>query len=519
MKEENQKRLNEAQQAVARKDYDEALRLINKTLDDDPDNALGLYMLGFIAIEQERFGLARAVLHRCLELESSQSDVWNAYGRTFQEGHDLKQAEIAYQRAMALNPKSPHPYVNLGLQYVVQGQPKRAMPLLEKALTFGDIPEAKYNLGLAKLLLRDWRGWEDYEQCLGRSKDRKERIYCNPFESRWDGSKDKTIVCYGEQGLGDQIAFASCLPDLIRDSKKVIIETERRLVGLFQRSFPEADVYGTRFMDEVDWLDKYQIDARVAFGSLPKFYRQSTDRFPGTPYLRADDDRRTQWRALFATRGTKPKVGICWTGGTKATGRDRRSLKLEQFLPILKQDVTFVSLEYSEEAEKQITEFEKKHGIKIHHWDRATVSHKYHDYDETAALIAELDMVIGVTTSALHLAGALGVKTWALVPEWPTWLWGVQGDTLPWNKSLKLYRQRGTWDSLIARVAHDFKNLHWDGSETTSSLQRPSAVDTPVREALGLCSQATDIRPAPKYLPETGINRLQLLQIPRPVSL
>jgi tetratricopeptide (TPR) repeat protein len=487
MKPENLERLKEAKISTEQKDYPEALRLINKVLDDDPNCAQALYMLGFVALEEERFGLARTVLKRALELQPERSEIWNAYGRTFQEGHDLTEAERAYQMAMALDPRNEHPYVNLAVQFNVQGQPKKAQALLEKGINLKSNPQALYNRGLSKLLQRNWEGWNDYEEVLGRTKDRKERVYCDPMEPRWDGTKGLTIVAYGEQGLGDEITFASCLPELIKDSKKVIIETERRLVNLFQRSFPEADVYGTRFQSEdIDWLERYDIDARVAFGSLPKFYRTTNAAFPGEPYLVSDPERRIQWRALLSALGDRPRIGIAWTGGTKPTGRDRRSLKLEQLLPLLKQDATFISLEYKEEREEEVKAFEKNHGIKIHHWDRATVSDKYFDYDETAALVSELDMVIGVTTASLHLAGAIGVKTWALVPEWPTWLWGIEGTTIPWNKSTTLYRQRGTWDSLIARVAHDFKNLCWDGSEATSSLQRPATVDSQTCEVMQL---------------------------------
>lgn len=503
MKEENLKRLKEATEAVERKDWTEALRLINKALDDDPDCPQALYMLGFVALEEERFGLARAVLHRCIELKSDKSEVWNAYGRTFQEGHDLSEAERAYQRAMALDPRNEHPYVNLAVQHNVQGNPTRAIPLLEKAIRINPSPQAVYNRGLSKLLLHDWSGWDDYEACLGRSKDRKERIYLNPPEPRWNGEKGKTVIAYGEQGLGDELTFASCLPDLIRDSKKVIIDTDRRLVNLFKRSFPEADVYGTRFRDEIDWQEKYDIDSRVAFSSLPKFYRKTTGSFPGSPYLVADPQRRTQWKALLESLGNKPKIGIAWTGGTKATGRERRSLKLEQLLPLFDVDATFISLEYKEEAEKEISDFQEKHGITIHHWDRATVSDKYFDYDETAALVSELDLVIGVTTASLHLAGALGVKTFALVPEWPTWLWGVSGE-IPWHNSVKLYRQRGTWESVIARVSHDVKNLYRVRPKTAVSIHSMPTVDNPARKEPELLDHSADLSTVGESLQKTG---------------
>jgi ADP-heptose:LPS heptosyltransferase len=229
------------------------------------------------------------------------------------------------------------------------------------------------------------------------------------------------------------------------------------LTGLFKRSFPKADVYGTRFVTEgpeLSWINDYTIEARAAFSSLPKYYRQKKEDFPGTAYLTADPERRLQWKSLFDTLGKRPKIGIAWTGGSKKTGSQRRRLTLEMLLPILSQDCTFISLEYKN-RDKEIKEFQKKHGIKIHHWNRAVDTY---DYDDTAGLVAELDMVIGINTAVLHLAGGLGIKTLALIPEWPIWVWGHKGDSVPWSKDLKIFRQKGSWESAISRLAHELRD-------------------------------------------------------------
>lgn len=458
MKQKQRDLLVRAHGLIEANNYQKAALLINEVLDDIPDCEQALYMLGFIAYQESRFGMARCLLRRAIDLGSPNAKVITLYGRTFQEGHELGPAEDAFRRAMSLDPSYVDPYVNLGLNYIMQAQPRKALPLLEKALVLApDLPEAMYNRGIANLLLKRWDiAWPDYEQCLGRVSDRKERIYRLPdHEPRWDGTKGKTVVTYGEQGIGDEISFASCIPDLIRDSEKVIVDCDRRLEGLFKRSFPEADVYGTRFA-EAEWPQNYKIDARAAMSSLPGFYRTDESQFPGTPYLKADPERRLQWRSLFDSINDKPWIGIAWTGGSKITGSHRRSLKLEQLLPLLTQiDANFVSLEYKDRKD-EIEAFENKHGIRIHNWPRATMAH---DYDDVAGLVAELDMVVGVTTASLRLAGALGVKTVAMVQEWPIWFWGIEGSTIPWSKCTTIHRQRGSWDSLIKRVAYDVESM------------------------------------------------------------
>jgi ADP-heptose:LPS heptosyltransferase len=121
--------------------------------------------------------------------------------------------------------------------------------------------------------------------------------------------------------------------------------------------------------------------------------------------------------------------------------------------PILNQDATFISLQYKDAPE--IVEFENETGIKIHHWPHAMQTK---DYDDTVAMISQLDLVISVTQAAIHVAGALGVPCWVLTPKAPMWRYGLTGDKMPWYKSVKLYRQKSDWVHVISDVATDLRN-------------------------------------------------------------
>ncbi|HZC80885.1 MAG TPA: hypothetical protein VE222_04065, partial [Nitrospiraceae bacterium] len=165
----------------------------------------------------------------------------------------------------------------------------------------------------------------------------------------------------------------------------------------------------------------------------------------------ASPEMRLQWRALLDSLGRKPKVGIAWTGGITETGKERRSLKLEQLLPILKQDAEFVSLQYLDPTE-ELEQLEETHGIKVHNWSWANA----YDYDQTAALVAELDLVISVTTTVALTAGALGTECWVLVPQKPIWMYCTEGD-FPWF-DLKLFRQNGAWP--IEEIASKLKEKY-----------------------------------------------------------
>ena len=450
--------LSRAERLRQKGELDEALRVLMPYLNDHFDDVPSLMLAAHIFLEAERIGLAQPLLKRAAQLEPNIAVIWNNLGLCYQEGADLEEGETHFFRALKLEPKDAVTHLNLGQLYVNLSQPIIALRHLEESIEIDQgLPEAYYNRALANLSLQKWReGWADYDATLGAGKTRKERIY--GMLPRWNGKNGKTVIAYGEQGMGDEIAFSSCIPDLVKENK-VIIECNPRLQGLFKRSFG-LETHGTRFNDMVPWLHDQKsgalrkIDGAVAFGSLPQHYRNETSEFPGTPYLVADPERRLQWKALLDALGPKMKVGIAWTGGNKNTGKVRRSVDLDDMLPILRQDATFVSLQYMDSPE--IYALENSHGIKIHHWKHAVQTE---DHDDCAALVAELDLVISVQTAVVHLCGALGQKCWAMLPKTPRWFYGITGDSMPWYSSIKLYRQRHKWVDLLSEVGSDLRKL------------------------------------------------------------
>lgn len=441
-------------EAMLQEDWEGVIKLAGKHLNEFPDDPAVLYAVGKSLIEVNKPGLAKPIFERCVRVNPNIPQPWLGYGKSLTDLWDLEHAEDAFRMALQLsNGDFKSSLGNLGLIKLLRGRPAEAVELCHKALHYQkDDVDITYNLGTAHLMRREWEvGWKLYESALGVHESRRERIYNDPDEGRWDGSKNKTIVAYGEQGIGDEICFASCLPDLIRESKKVVIDCDHRLEGLFKRSFPEADVYGTRFR-VADWALDYKFDGRVSFGSLPKYYRNRDEDFPGVPYLVADPERRIQWKALLDRLPGK-KIGVAWNGGLTMNGKAHRSVPLTDFLPIFKTGHSFISLEYRDPT-SEIEDFQKEHGIKIHDWGRAS---RTLDYDDTAALIAELDLVICVTTATLHTAGALGVPCWVMVPKTPSWQF-PEGES-PWYKSVRLYRKKASWGGVIHQMKEDLSKL------------------------------------------------------------
>lgn len=439
-------------------ELDEALRIAAAYLNDHFDYVPALMLTANILVDAERLGLAQALLKRVVQLKPDLAVAWNNLGVCYREGANLQEAEALFFRGLKLAPEDAALHSNLGQLYNNTAQPMLAIKHLNRAVQSDPgMAEAFYNRALANIALGNFKdGWADYDATLGMGNIRKERIY--GMIPRWNGSEGKTVIAFGEQGVGDEIAFASCIPDLMKQNK-IIIECDPKLWGLFKRSFG-LETHGTRYQERLGWLhDKEtnrlrKFDGAVAFGSLPQYYRNEVSQFPGTPYLVADPQRRLQWRALLDAIGPKMKVGITWTGGCPKTGKVRRSVDLDDLLPILRQDATFVSLQYMDAPE--ILAMERDHGIKVHHWRHATQTP---DHDDTAALVAELDLVISVTTAVIHLSGALGQKCWVMAPKCPRWFYGITGESLPWYSSVRLYRQKGAWVEVIAKIATDLRSL------------------------------------------------------------
>lgn len=452
-------------EALIDEDPDEAAKKAAQTLDQDPENPLALFVIATVYSRAERFGIAANIFTRITQIKPDRAEPWNNLGMCYAGMGDSERAKEAFFKAWGLQKQAIFA-ANIGMSYHSDRKLNEAIKWCTTALEMEpDSRSAKTTLALTYLALGKWDiGWKYNAYSIG-GKFRKNIQYQD--EPVWDGSKGKCVVFYGEQGLGDEIMYASCIKDAQADCREVIIECDKRLQGLFSRSFPGVSVYGTRTKEGVTWPLEHKIDARLAVGQLPEFYRPSTDSCPGTPYLVADMERRIQWRALLEHCGKgKPKIGIAWSGGSKHNKPQARAMGLEPFRHILMEiDAVWVSLQY-----KDPTQEIEESGLPVHHWKRACESD---DYDDTAALVAELDLVISVPTAVVHLAGALGVKAHCLTPQEADWSFKCG---FPWYKSVELFwKNHGeSWNDFAKRYA---QSVHRVRPASAAGVQRPATLN------------------------------------------
>lgn len=428
---------DQAEKLIQEENFPEAAKLLSKWLDENLEDAKALFLLGYCFMKSDGNGLSMQCFIRAGQIFPGEPAVWHNIGKLYHELNDDEKADEYFRKALKCNPSFYNSLEGLGMTHLNRGEFEKAIHYSNLAVAENpESTEGRINRGMAYLALRRWReGWPDYNANVGKDKNRVVLKYGD--EPVWDGSKGKDIVVFGEQGIGDEISFASVLPDLIRDSKSVVIECDTRLKNLFARSFG-VETFGTRYKKDSPWRQQRKFDAHASFGQVIEHYRNKDSDFPGTPYLKPNPLMATQWKAALDSLGSKPKIGISWTGGLIHTGQRRRSVTLDTFAPLFREiDADWISLQYKD---IDVSDAESKYGVKIHDWDWGT---RVADYDQTVALISQLDLVISVCTTVVHAAGGLGKETWCLVPQAPMWRYMKEGDSYPWAKSVRLFRQKG----------------------------------------------------------------------------
>ena len=440
---------------------DEAADCFVLALQFSPGYPEAHFNLGVVALQQARFADAVSGFERAIALKPDYAEALNNLGYAqFYYLDEALPAEENLRRAIALKPALLDAHCNLGMWFQHQGRLDEALAKYDEVLQRDPAQhEARLNRALLLLARGNFaKGWPEYEIRKIASPHFCPRGFVYP---EWQGQEiaEKTVLVYGEQGLGDEILFASCLPDLIARAGHCVIDCSPKLEKLFRRSFPGTVVHGAPQTEhDTSWLSAVlPIDYQVAIGSLPLHFRSSATDFPRRRgYLTADPARAEYWRQRLDRLGPGLKVGISWTGGTPSTRQRLRSTILSDWLPIFRiAGCHFVNLQYGR-REPEITGLDREHGIKLCHWPEAI-----DDYDETAALVSALDLVVSVQTAVVHLCGALGRGVWVLVPVIPEWRYLASGEASPWYPSVRLFRQArpGEWRPVIERIAGKVRDL------------------------------------------------------------
>jgi hypothetical protein len=406
-----------------------------------------------------RFAEAESVYQQLLQADPNQPVALRLLGTI---AHQLGNSDAAVDlitKAVAINPDDAEAHSNLGLALRELGQLDAAVASCRRALAIiPDLAPAHFVMSVALLMQGKLQeGWQEYE--WGLKVEQGKRAPNLPAKI-WTGSplQGKSIIVCGEQGVGDEIMFASCIDDLLeRSPDRLLLDCDLRLEALFARSFPGVLVRGRAKGMDISWPSKQALpDYALPIGSLPKFFRNRVEDFPERQaYLTPHPQLVEKWMGRLSSLKSGLKIGISWRGGTEPNEIKRASIALPEWRSLLSMDASFINLQYGDVAE----DIAAIDDLLLHDWpDNDPLA----DLDNQAALISCLDLVVTIDNATVHLAGALGVRTWALLAQVPDWRWPEAfGDCPPLYRSVRLFRQkrRFEWGDVMERVAQSLNDL------------------------------------------------------------
>lgn len=412
------------------------------------------------ALQQlHRFEEALHNYNQALVLQDDLAAIHNNKGVTLKELHRLGEAIACFDRAIALAPDYAEAWVNRGFAKSLQNEFDSAIVDYQEALRLSpNFKAAQFNLSLSQLALGDYeQGWINYESRW--LKDPEHVCPDFPGVPVWLGQFDlhgKTILLHSEQGFGDILQFCRYATCVAERGARVILQVPKPLKELM------SSLSGPlRVLAEDEPLP--DLDAHCPLMSLPLACGTNLSNIPhATAYLQADPQRIQLWQTRLKT-DPRPRVGLVWSGGFRPglpqawATHERRNLPLKWLTQLKDLPAQFISLQKGEPAESQLRQALRDGwpGPALHCW-----TEQLHDFSDTAALIAALDLVIAVDTSVAHLAAALGKPVWLLSRHDACWRWLTHRADSPWYSSLHIYRQptAGDWDSVMRQVVQDLQS-------------------------------------------------------------
>jgi tetratricopeptide (TPR) repeat protein len=438
-------------------DYECARRNLEAVVERAPQRIDALISLGNVYRELDRLEEAIALLERGCGLAPDSADAHLALARALREAGKAEDALRVATAATAMHPQRFDLSLELALAQEDCDRSEDSLRSVEQAIAMSP-GFAEAHLARAFHLLADGRfqeGWSEYEWRLPLVFYQYRERASGPEAVLHAASAGGRLRLRAEQGLGDQIMFSSCIPDLLRHAPDVVMTCDRRLERLMQRSFAGLRVMPDTAEPLQDGPQARYVDLPI--GSLPGLFRRTRAEFPRHDgYLLPDTSRVSDWRQRLDALGGGLKVGISWRGGLRQTRSRLRSVPLDVLAGALSKaaSVHFVSLQYGEVRE-ELDRFERQSGSRIWHWPEAL-----HDYDETAALMGALDLVVSVCTSVVHLAGALGRPVWVLAPRVAEWRYGRRGSAMPWYPSATVFRQSelGNWEEPMDAIVRALRS-------------------------------------------------------------
>lgn len=490
-----------------------AKSIVHQLMMKEPDNWLFLMWMAGILNRLGEYPIAISLLYRAAQLTGeSRADIHNNIGGMYRRLNRNDRALEEFMEGLKSKPDDPDILNNMATLYVNEGDPVTGEEYIKKALLINPgKPHPHWNNSLLQLEQENFGvGFSEY--VWGHvTKDRPAKQYIDrrgrsvPW---WYGQHVRTLVVFGEQGVGDEVMFLSMVSDIRLFCDKLILDVHPRLENLLKRTFScdkDITIYGTRKeWDKIpDWGVEHEMDAKASLGTCAKYMRSNIALFPGTGFIKPNIEMTEEASRLIP--GDGPLVGVAWIGGVMSTRKDQRAIPLDTLEPIFRSipDARLLSLQYTNNKD-DCDRFYDKTGIRIHHFpewtetmfnqfydvlspegtfigrykdkDQAKISMSgvpgsklelvagpAFDLDRLFSMINACRAVVTVNQSNVWFGGALGKPIFTLTPAKCAWRYGSRRRDTVWFKSVMQYRQTGDdWTTAIDNLSNDLRNFIYE---------------------------------------------------------
>ncbi len=388
--------------------------------------------LGTVLTALGRYQQALVATDRAVELAPGRPGAYLNRANARRELGDLAGAQADLERAVALEPGYAEAWSTLGNLLHDQGRLAEGLTAHNRAIAAApELAQARWNRSFTLLASGALgAGWDEYEW-----RHRTEAARPEPRTLSWPSWQGEPlagarIFVWREQGIGDELLFLTCLPDLVEAGAQVTVAVSERLVSLVTRAFPEVRVVA----DDLTTPPAGEFDWQVGLASLPRWVRRTRGAFPAAEALLAPDPVQVeQWRARLASLGEGRRVGLCWRSGLVTPDRQKQYAPLVAFRSLLETPgITWINLQY-DDCEAELTAIESQWGRRIHRWADVDLRN---DLESVVGLLANLDAVVTAPTAVSSLAGAVGCPTWQVDSGSDWTVFG--GSRSPWFPSIQV---------------------------------------------------------------------------------
>ncbi len=429
-----------------------AIEAYKKAIILKPNFAVAYYNIGSIYAEQSKFDQAIKAYKNSICIHPDYAEAYCNLGIAYKNIGKFTQAIKAYRKSISIKSDVSLTHNNMGVALHDLGKFEESIQFFKKAIEIKqDFATAHHNLSYTFLscgMLKE--GFYEYEWRWQTPKFiSQQRSFQNP---KWDGKtslKDKTILLWSEQGIGDTMNWSSCLNIVTDCAKHVILECPNKLVPLLSRSFPNVEV---KAEDRSSDADRDDFDLHLPMGSLYNhFIDEIMEKGMASSYLVADPDRVRFWKDRLHSVGKGPYIGVCWKSSVKSAYRQQHYPPISEWAPVFKvPDVTFINLQYKD-YEDDIAQVQDELGVTIHNLDDID---QYSDIDEVAALCGALDMVVSTKATPPMISAGVGTPT--KIANWRQSNYNTIL-TNPQSTSLDMIHRDTweTWDKVFKSIADD----------------------------------------------------------------